>query len=74
MEDTLIVTADGGGQYTVSSESGRFAPQTFTNDSVDRLRLQLQPHGIFGKQFKDVIRQLNEKGTARVPIAEFFVE
>lgn len=73
MEDILIITTKGGGQYTVTSQSGKFAPQTITTDSVDRLRLQLQPHGIFGKQFKDVVRQLNEKGTARVPITEFFV-
>jgi hypothetical protein len=75
MEDTLVVTVNAGGRYTVSSESQTFAPQIVIAESIDRLRQQLQPHGVFGKQFKDVIRQLNEKGTARVPItlSKFFV-
>ena len=75
MEDILVVTVNAGGRYTVSSAAQRFSPQIVVAESVDRLRQQLQPHGIFGKQFKDVIRQLNEKGTARVPItlSKFFV-
>ena len=75
MEDTLVVTVNAGGRYTVSSEAQRFPPQIVMAESVDHLRQHLQPHGVFGKQFKDVIRQLNEKGTARVPItlSKFFV-
>ena len=68
MEDTLVVTVNAGGRYTVSSEAQRFPPQIVIAESVDCLRQHLQPHGVFGKHFKDVIRQLNEKGTARVPI------
>ena len=67
MEDILVVTVNAGGRYTVSSEAQRFPPQILMAESVDRLRQHLQPHGVFGKQVKDVIRQLNEKGTARVP-------
>ena len=68
MEDTLVVTVNAGGRYTVSSTAQRFPPQIVIAESVDCLRQHLQPHGVFGKHFKDVIRQLNEKGTARVPI------
>jgi len=68
MEDTLVITVNAGGRYTVSNASQRFAPQIVIAESVDCLRQHLQPHGVFGKHFKDVIRQLNEKGTARVPI------
>jgi len=67
MEDILVVKVNAGGRYTVSSEAQRFPPQILMAESVDRLRQHLQPHGVFGKQVKDVIRQLNEKGTARVP-------
>src|SRR5205823_11114914 len=68
MEDTLVVTVNAGGRYTVSSEAQRFPPQIVMAESADHLRQHLQPHGVSGKQFRDVVRQLNEKGKARVPI------
>jgi hypothetical protein len=69
------VPNNGSGQR---SQQQRSAEQIFATRSKRYLsrygkcrgtiyRQHLQPHGVFGKQFKDVIRQLNEKGTARVP-------